>query len=123
MTFYCQWQLLFGMSTREFWEEDPNLLWAYRKSYMDKIKLQQETDNFNAWLNGLYVFDAVSKSIYNNFGRKEAQPALNYIEKPYDFSKTKEDYEKEKIKERENSIKEQLKRGKRVLSKGVGEQG
>ena len=115
--------ILFGMSAKEFWENTPELIWAYRKSYIDKIKLQQETDNFNAWLNGLYVFNAVNTSIYNNFGRKETQQTLNYIEKPYDFSKSKEHYEKEKIEERENSIKEQLKRGKRALSKGVGEQG
>ncbi len=113
--------ITFGMSTREFWEDNPDLLWAYRKSYIDKIKLQQETDNFNAWLNGLYVFNAVNTSMYNNLVRKETQQPLNYIEKPYDFSKSKEDYEKEKVEERENSIKEQLKRGKKALSKGVGD--
>ena len=103
------------MSTREFWEDDPELLWAYRKSYMDKIKLQQETDNFNAWLNGLYVYNAVSVSLHNGFGKGSAK---SYISKPYDFSKT---VEEQIVEERENSIKEQLKRGKRALNKGVDE--
>lgn len=103
------------MSTREFWEEDPELLWAYRKSYMDKMKLQQETDNFNAWLNGLYVYNAVSVSLHNGFGKGQAK---SYISKPYDFSKTAEERE---VEEREDSIKAQLKRGKLALSKGVGE--
>ena len=70
--------------------------------------MQNELSNYNAWLNGLYVFNAVNTSIYNNFGRKETQQPLNYIEKPYE-------------EQRENSIKEQLKRGKRALSKGVGQ--
>lgn len=103
------------MSAKEFWENSPELIWAYRKSYMDKMKLQQETDNFNAWLNGLYVFNAVSVSLHNGFGKGQAK---SYISKPYDFSKTAEERE---IEERENNIKEQLKRGKRALSKGVGE--
>ena len=107
--------ITFGMSTREFWEEDPEYLWAYRKSYIDKMKIQQETDNFNAWLNGLYVFNAVSISLYNGFGKGSAKA---YISKPYDFSKTAEE---QIVEERENSIKEQLKRGKRALSKGAGE--
>ena len=93
------------MSAKEFWEDDPELLWAYRKSYIDKVKLQQENDNFNAWLSGLYVYVAISSCLSNKA----------YILKPYDFSKTEEQV----IEERENSIKEQLKRGKKALSKGV----
>ena len=86
---------------------------------MDKIKIKKEIDNTNAWLTGLYVFDAVSKTIYNNFGRKETQPALCYMEQPYDFNqkpKTQEDIAKEKrerieeqIRERNKQIKEMLK--------------
>ena len=99
--------ITFGMSTREFWEDDPELLWAYRKSYMEKMKLQQETDNFNAWLNGLYVYVATNSCLSHKA----------YILQPYDFSKKTK---KQIVEERENNIKEQLKRGKRALSKGVG---
>lgn len=111
------------MSNKEFWDEDPELLWAYRKMYMDKVKIQEEVNNYNAWLNGLYVFDALSKSLYNSFGRKETQSAIPYIEKPYDFNvkpKTKEEIEKEerlkveeKIRERNRQIKEMLKKDKK----------
>lgn len=107
------------MSNREFWEEDPELLWAYRKSYMDKMKVQSELNNYNAWLNGVYVFDAISKSLYNSFGRKEGQPIEYYKNSPIDFSKTKEDLEKEErlkveeqIKERNRQIREMLKKDK-----------
>lgn len=106
------------MSNKEFWEEEPELLWAYRKSYMEKMKIQSEVNNYNAWLNGLYVFDAISKSIYNSFGRKETQQPLNYIEKPFDFNakpKTKEEIEREKRLELEAKIKERNKQIKEML--------
>ena len=74
------------MSTNEFWNEEPKLLWAYRKMYMDKMKIQNEISNYNAWLNGLYVFDAMSKCLFNSFGRKETQQPENYVSEPYDFN-------------------------------------
>lgn len=99
------------MPVKEFWEDDPKLLWAYRSSYMDKVQIQSEINNYNAWLNGFYVYDAISACL-SGLGRGKAR---TYMRKPYDFSKTAEEQE---IEERENSIKEQLKRGKRALSKG-----
>ncbi len=108
------------MSVREFWNEDPNLLWAYRKSYIDKIKAQNEISNYNAWLNGLYIFDAVSKSIYNSFGRKEHQPTASYMEEPIDFNKkakSEEEIKKEKILEVEEKIKERNRQIKEMLNK------
>lgn len=108
------------MSSKEFWNEEPELLWAYRKSYIDQLKMQNEMSNYNAWLNGVYVFDAVSKSIYNAFGRKETQQALNYIEKPYDFNekpKSKEEKEKEQQLKLEEQIRESLQRTKNILKR------
>lgn len=110
------------MSNKEFWDDDPELLWAYRKSYMDKLHIQHEFNNYTAWLNGIYIFDAMSKCLYNAFGKKEGQPAINYVSEPYDFnakSKSKEELEKEKrleieakIKERNEQIKIMLKNKK-----------
>ena len=105
------------MSTREFWEDEPKLLWAYRKSYMDKIKIQNEINNYNAWLNGLYVFDAVSKSLYNSFGRKQSQPISNYVTEPYDFNnvKTEEEIERERMLRVEEQIRERNREIKNML--------
>lgn len=113
------------MSVREFWNDEPSLMWAYRKSYMDKIKLENELANYNAWLNGLYVFDAVSVSLYNCLGREKGQMAKGYIEKPYDFNKTKEQIKEEEIKEKEQQVKNALKRMKNALKnkQGVDEKG
>lgn len=108
------------MSNKEFWNEEPELLWAYRKSYIDQLKMQNEISNYNAWLNGVYVFDAISKSIYNAFARKDTQPALNYIEKPYDFTertKSKEEIERERQLKLEEQIKESLQKTKNILKR------
>lgn len=105
------------MTIREFWKEDPDLLWAYRKSYMDKLELEKNMANYKAWLGGLYFYDAISKSLYNSFGRNKNSKALTYIESPYDFNKTQEEIEREnqlkmeeEIKKRNQQIKELLKK-------------
>ena len=108
------------MSNNEFWNEEPELLWAYRKSYIDKLKMQNEISNYNAWLNGVYVFDAISKSIYNAFGRKDTQQALNYVEKPFEFNdkkKSKEEIEREQQLKLEEQIRDSLRKTKNMLKK------
>lgn len=108
------------MSVREFWNEDPNLLWAYRKSYIENLKIQNETSNYNAWLNGLYVFDALNKSLYNSFGREKHQPIASYMEEPIDFEKkpkSKEEIEREQRIEVEEKIKERNRQIKEMLNK------
>lgn len=107
------------MSTREFWSEEPELLWTYRKSYIEKLKLQQELDNYNAWLIGLYNFDALSKSLYNSFGRRNYEQVQNYIAEPIDFNKkpkSKAEIERERMLEVERKIKERNKQIKEMLS-------
>lgn len=97
--------LTFGMSAQEFWEEDPNFMWAYQKSYIDQKKIEKEMTNFNLWLQGMYIYDGFSKAIYNSFGRKEGMPVKEYPNQPYDLNKTKEDIEREQILETESKIK------------------
>lgn len=104
------------MSVREFWNEEPSLMWAYRKSYMEKIKLESELSNYNAWLNGLYVFDAISTSLYNCLGRDKGQPAKHYLEKPFDFSKNEEQIKEEERIKNEQEVKNALARMKSALN-------
>ena len=105
------------MPIREFWNEEPDLLWAYRNSYMERLEIERDKDNYNAWLQGAYIFDAVSKSIYNSFGRKDGMRALNYLEKPYDFGKSEKELEQERILENERKIKERNKQIKEMRMK------
>ena len=79
-----------------------------------------ELNNYNAWLEGAYVFEAISKSLYNAFGRNGNKPALNYSNTPYDFSKTKEELEQEERLRVEEQIKERNREIKRILEKQKG---
>lgn len=109
--------ITFGMSAREFWDEEPELMWAYQKSYIDQKKIEKEMTNFNAWLQGMYIYDGFSKVIYNSFGRKDGMPIKDYPSQPYDLDKTKEEIEKERILETEAKIRERNKEIAKMIKK------
>lgn len=75
------------MSVKEFWEDDPELFWAYRFSYMKKLKQQQEIDNTNMWLQGAYIYEAVSVALSNAFSKTKSA----YAKEPYNLFSTKQD--------------------------------
>ena len=72
--------LFMGMTPEQFWEGDSNLVVAYRKAF----EMKQDADNFNLWLQGKYVYDAISCliPIMHPFAKKgtKAEP---YLDKPY----------------------------------------
>lgn len=84
------------MSIKDFWENDPELFWAYRFSYINKIKRESELFNYNAWLQGLYFFEGVSIALANSFGKAN----LKYPIEPYGF----ENKDKPKMSEKEKTI-------------------
>ncbi len=88
--------LAIGMSYAEYWAGDPLLARAYRKAY----KIKQEEINNTAWLQGLYIYDAVSTALHNALRGmgKNKTPAQNYAKKPYEFYK-REKTEAEKARE------------------------
>ena len=69
---------MFGMSSKEFWEDDPQLYWAYRTFYLQKIKSDTESMNYQAWLQGSYTCIAVSVALNNAFSKKK----IEYPSKP-----------------------------------------
>ncbi len=87
--------LAIGMSYAEYWEGDPKLAQYYRKAY----RIKQEEINNNAWLQGLYIYDAMSTALYNALRGlgKQKPPPKNYAKQPYDFNnKVKTEVEKAK---------------------------
>ena len=85
--------LAIGMSSAEYWEGDPKLAQYYRKAYL----IKQEQLNNNAWLQGMYIYDAVSTALHNALRgmEKSKPPAKDYAKKPYDiFKKEKTPAEK-----------------------------
>ena len=88
--------LAIGMSYAEYWEGDPKLTQYYRKAY----QIKQEEINNNAWLQGLYVYDAISTALHNALRGmgKQKPPPKDYAKQPYEFHK-KNKTEQEKAKE------------------------
>ena len=70
--------LSIGMSSAEYWTGDPVLARYFREAY----QLKQEQQDYNAWLQGMYFYEALSTALPNAF-RKKGTPTLNYTEQPY----------------------------------------
>ena len=85
--------LAIGMSYAEYWAGDPTLARYYRKAY----QIKQEEINNNAWLQGMYIYDAVSTALHNALAGKNTKPR-KYAQQPYNFHK-KEKSEAEKAAE------------------------
>lgn len=69
-----------GMDYDEFWDGKPDRAVAYRKAY----KLRRETENEQAWLQGLYIYDAFVVCLSNAFSKRGAKKQ-QYLEKPLDI--------------------------------------
>ena len=92
--------LAIGMSFAEYWEGDSKLAQYYRKAY----RIKQDEINNNAWLQGMYVYDAVSTALHNALRGmgKSKPPAKDYAKQPYEiYKKNKTEQEKAKEVERE----------------------
>ena len=92
--------ITYGMSVKEFWEETPDLFWAYRFSYYNKIKEQQEIFNSNAWLQGAYFHEAISVALHNAFDKNK----VHYSKQPYGVEEKIEDTYEQKQKKIEMQV-------------------
>ena len=79
------------MSLEEFWHGDPRLLRAYQISYIrDK--------SYTAWINGVYIFEANSKSLANSNRTKKSDKIEQYNDwKDPVETKTKADINRENL--------------------------
>lgn len=57
------------MSSYDFWENDPQLYWAYRTFYLKQKEVEREEMKYESWLKGSIDFMATSMAIQNNFGK------------------------------------------------------
>lgn len=69
-----------GMTEEQYWDKSPYLAVAYREAY----KLRRKAENEQAWLQGMYFFDAVSVAVGNAMAKKGAK-RLTYLERPIDI--------------------------------------
>ena len=78
--------LSMGMTSEQFWEQDCLLVRAYRKAF----KIRQERENYLAWLNGMYIYEAICdvSPILHAFAKSGTRPRP-YPDKPYEFQSEK----------------------------------
>lgn len=86
-----------GMTYEQFWEESPYLVIAYREAY----RLKRKISNEQAWLQGIYVFDAFAVCMANVFAKRGSKKQT-YLEKPIDIFPLNEQ-EKKRLLEEENA--------------------
>lgn len=99
------------MPLQEFWNDEPDLLWAYRNVYIEKEKQKIETKkemiNFQSWLQGYYNRIAIVSSM-----NKEVQ----YLSEPIELN-PKPKTDKEKKLEIAQKIKNNVRKGKSILER------
>lgn len=82
---------MFGMSSEEFWEEDPQLYWAYRTFYLKQKEEEIELMRHSSWLQGELNYVgfkiALSKLFKNNNTEFPKFEEIFPVEKPKKLSK------------------------------------
>lgn len=98
--------IMFGMSSKEFWEDDPQLYWAYRISFLKTKEIEGEELNYKCWLEGSYTFLATSIALNNAFAKKK----LEFPKEPYGKGNKKEKtkLQLELEKEKDKNIRQQM---------------
>lgn len=96
-----------GMTPEQYWEQDCRLAGAYRKAY----KIKQDDQNRFAWLQGMYVYEAIADiaPILNAFAKRGTR-ASPYRDRPYEFSKPKKKTAAEKIQEKKQNVIDYMER-------------
>jgi succinate dehydrogenase flavin-adding protein (antitoxin of CptAB toxin-antitoxin module) len=62
---------MIGVSDERFPKLNPHKIKPYIKAYEEKQKAEYDKINHTAWLNGLYVHDAIVSAFSNNHYHKE----------------------------------------------------
>lgn len=88
---------MFGMTEKEFWEDDPQLYWSYQIFYLRNKKLEIEQHNNNAWLEGIYTLYALQQAMSGL--SKKGKNAKIYPEKPINFDDKEKKVKSKKDKE------------------------
>ena len=72
--FYQQfpYYLSIGMTAEQYWDDDATLAYYYRKAE----ELRKERRNEEFWLQGMYVYDAISRltPVLHAFAKKGTKP-------------------------------------------------
>ena len=97
---------MFGMSDKEFWEDDPQLYWSYRTFYMKKLREEARTIDYKCWLSGNYTYLAVSIALNNSFSKNKVE----YPKEPFGVknNNAKSELEEKLKNEKDKDIRQQI---------------
>lgn len=79
--------LSIGMTYEEFYNQDVDLAIYYRKAH----EIKEERHNSHLWLQGMYIYDAISTSLYNVFCRSKGQQSASYTSQPYPLTQKRQE--------------------------------
>lgn len=92
------------MTFDQYWYGDVWLVKLFRKA----DRLRQERRNTELWLQGMYVFDAMSSALQNSHRTKISDPVAKYAEKPYDIFPKKETRQEKEAREEAERLQAKL---------------
>ncbi len=96
----CAYYMSIGVPCDEFWHGDYTYLKYYEQAHAKKL----EEQNTLAWIQGMYVYNAVGTALANAFGKREAK----YIQEPLDFVPKSEYQQKLEVIRTRNRLARQL---------------
>lgn len=97
---YLPQAIAMGIGVEMFWGMTARTLRPFVLAEDIKFKKKNEF----AYLVGRYTFDAISIAVSNALRGKGENP-IPYMDKPYDFDKTEEEYEKEAMQKNADKVK------------------
>lgn len=99
----CPQYMAMGIPYHEYWYGDYTQLEHYRRTH----ELRAERANYEAWLQGAYIYDALCavSPVLNAFAKKGTKPAP-YLQEPYGTKtgKTEQGHKPEKTEEELKAI-------------------
>lgn len=98
-----------GMTPEQYWDGESWLKKAYRKAYGIRIENEQRIADRNAWLQGIYIRNALQSValMVNGFVPKGSQPA-EYPDKPMIEKQEEQKKAEAKKKDEENQMLMQM---------------
>ena len=93
------------MNYDDFWDGDPQIAADYRNAYL----IKQKKDNFNAWREGLYFYDALLCAAPAFRDMVKSNKPVPYLDKPYPLNeKERQENEEARRKSEMENIKKAM---------------
>lgn len=100
----CPYYMAMGMSYDEFWNGDITAVKAYREAY----KIRLDNDNTKMWMQGMYVYSAISSMVPVLRPFSKSRKPMDYLQEPFDFYGRKEEAERLRRGKTEKRSKEEV---------------